>query len=263
MVFAGGCANRNLVRAGSGDIRSLMVLIVMALFAYMTLGGIIGPLRDNMQQMTAVSMPEGYNQGMHSLLSSLTGMSTSISTYLVAIFFTVLILFYCFSSKEFRSSPKNILAGLIIGGCIVAGWAVTGLAFDEMADNPVNPVSLSFVRPSGDTLEYLRRFTAFSGSWPGFGVMTVLGVMLGSFLAAVLSGKFKLIGFADSGDTMRNVFGAALMGIGGIVALGCTIGQAVAGFSTLAIGSLIATVAIVVGGLVGIKLFEWMLMRAS
>ncbi|MCB1748746.1 MAG: YeeE/YedE family protein, partial [Gammaproteobacteria bacterium] len=121
--------------------------------------------------------------------------------------------------------------------------------------------SLSYVRPSGDTLEYLERFTA--DRVPGFGVATVLGALAGSLLAALVSRKFKLIGFADSGDTVRNLAGGALMGIGGITALGCTVGQSITGVSTLAVGSLLTFVAIVAGGVIGMKWMERILLAGA
>ena len=122
---------------------------------------------------------------------------------------------------------------------------------------PQAPQALSFVRPAGDTLEYLQRYTA--GPLPGFGVATVLGTVLGAWLAAWRAGRFKLLGFADSGDTLRNLAGAALMGIGGVVAMGCSIGQSVSGVSTLAAGSLLAAVSLIAGGLLGLRLLEHLL----
>ncbi len=98
------------------------------------------------------------------------------------------------------------------------------------------------------------RFTA--GMVPTFGVASVLGALAGAFLAAISSGRFLLTTFADTGDTLRNLGGAALMGVGGVLALGCTIGQAVTGLSTLAFGSLITFVMIVAGGILGLKTME-------
>ena len=118
------------------------------------------------------------------------------------------------------------------------------------------PQSISFVRPSGDTLEWIQRFTA--QRIPSFAVATVFGVILGAFLAAISSGRFRLSTFVDYSDTLRSMFGAVFMGVGGVVALGCTMGQAITGVSTLAIGSFIAFAAIIVGGIAGIKTIERM-----
>ena len=258
MVLAGGCASRNLVRAGGGDIRSVVILLVLGLFAYMTLGGILGPLRDSLQRATAINLGEGASQSMAAMLASLTGLDAGLAGLLVILILAGGLLAYCFSDKAFRSSSPHIIGGLGVGLCVVAGWLLTGLAYDEFAATPQNPISLSYVRPTGDTLEYLERFTA--GMVPGFGVATVIGALLGALLAALLSGRFRLTGFADSADTLRGLAGGALMGVGGIVALGCTIGQAVTGLSTLALGSLLAFAAILIGGIAGIKYMERLMM---
>ena len=108
--------------------------------------------------------------------------------------------------------------------------------------------------PLGETLDWVQRFTA--APLPGFGIACVLGTLLGAHLAARWKGRVRLLGFVDVGDLKRNLAGATLMGIGGAMALGCTIGQGITGVSTLAIGSLLTTAAIVVGGLQGLKYLE-------
>jgi hypothetical protein len=258
MVLAGGCTSRNLVRVGGGDVRSLVVLLVVGLFAYMTIGGILGPARDYMQRMTAIDLGEDASHSVGHILGAVTGMDAGMLTWLVLAVLVLGILVYCFKDASFRASPVNIVAGVGIGLCIILGWALTGLAYDEFAEQPVNPVSLTYVRPTGDTWEYLQRFTA--DMVPGFGVSTVIGALAGAFIAALASGKFRLSGFADSSDTLRNLSGGALMGSGGVIALGCTIGQGVTGFSTLALGSILALVAIIIGGVAGVKYMERLLM---
>jgi uncharacterized protein len=143
----------------------------------------------------------------------------------------------------------------------VAGWALTGLAYDDMIARPVPPISLTYVRPVGDTLQWLALFTA--GPMPGFGVASVLGALVGAFAAARAMGRFRITTFSDVGDTLRNLFGAALMGIGGVMALGCTVGQSVTGVSTLALGSFLTFAAIVAGGLWGLRVLERRIMAAA
>ena len=143
----------------------------------------------------------------------------------------------------------------------MAGWALTGMAFDDLADKPVTPISLTYVRPTADTLEWLQRFTA--GMVPGFGVATVIGALVGAFVAAWSMGRFQISTFASVGDTRRSLFGAALMGVGGVMALGCTVGQAITGISTLALGSFLTFAAIVAGGMAGMKRMEAILLEEA
>lgn len=260
MVLAGGCASRNLVRAGAGDLRAALTLLVLGLFAYMAVGGILGPWRAALEASTAVDLPGGgksladiaaYVANARTADAS-TGASGSEGG--IALLVAGALLVYCFRSAEFRRSRLHVLSGLGVGLAVIAGWALTGLAFDEFAAAPRNPVSLSFVKPTGDAIEWLERFTALG--LPNFGAATVFGTLLGAFVAAALTGRFALATFKDPGDTARNLLGAALMGVGGVMALGCTIGQGVTGLSTLAPGSLLAVAAIVAGAALGLKALE-------
>ena len=257
MVFAGGCASRNLARVGGGDLRALFTLIILGLVAYMAIGGILGPARAALEQATSMAS-RGPTQSVGDILGGVLGMpGASVSRMLTGLI-ALAVLGYCFADPEFRTSPMHIASGIGVGLCAVAGWALTGLAFDELADRPTTPISLTFVRPTGDAIEWLERYTA--ARMPGFGVATVFGTIVGSFAVAKAMGRFHLTTFSDAGDTMRSLMGATLMGIGGVMALGCTIGQAITGVSTLAIGSLLTFVAIVLGGIYGLKTLERWLM---
>lgn len=256
MVLSGGCVSRNLVRVGTGDLRSLFILMIVAIFAYMTLGGILGPMRSALQQASILSPADlGLSsQSAGAIIASALGLSPQTGNWVSAAVIAGLVLLYCFKDANFRSSKLHLIAGFGIGLCVVAGWALTGLSFDELADKPQQPISLTFVRPAGDTLEYFRRFTA--DTTLGFGVATVLGALAGTIFGAVITGRFHLATFADNKDTLRNMFGAALMGIGGVLAIGCTIGQAITGVSTLALGSFITFGAIIIGAVIGLKILE-------
>ena len=256
MVFAGGCASRNLARVGGGDLRAGLTLMVMALFAYMTLGGLLGPLRDMAERATAIGLG-AYGlkgQGLGSLLAAGLPAHAALINLGLAFAIAAGMLAYCLEDRGFRGSPVHILSGIGVGLCVVAGWALTGLAFDDMAARPAVPASLTFVRPTADAIEWLQRFTA--GMIPGFGAASVFGVVLGSFVSAAALGRFRWTTFADLADTRRNLYGAALMGIGGVLAQGCTIGQAVTGISTLALGSFLTFAAIVAGGVLALKRME-------
>lgn len=255
MVFSGGCISRNLVRAGGGDLRSIVVLMITGLFGYMTIGGLLGPLRVAIfTPLTTDLEAAGIgDQSLGAVLSALTGMGVETVTTISTLVIVAALLLVCFASGSFRASGRNLSAGIGIGLCVVLGWVLTGLAYDEFADNPTL-ISLSYVRPVGDSLDYLMRFTALGA--PGFGIVTVAGALIGGFLGALSMGRLHLTTFADKSDSIRNMFGAALMGIGGVLALGCTVGQALTGISTLAVGSILTFAFIVLGGMAGVKTME-------
>jgi uncharacterized protein len=256
MVFAGGCASRNLTRLGAGDLRSLVILIVIGLAGYITLGGVLGPVRTALETATTVSLAatQAPSQSVGDLLAVALKANRATVSFAAGLVFVIVATLYCFANSAFRSSRLHILSGLGIGLTVVAGWALTGLLFDDMAARPTAPISLTYVRPAGDTIEWLARYTA--APIPGFGVASVFGAIFGAFLVAMARGQFRVMGFADTGDTVRSLAGATLMGIGGVLALGCTVGQGITGLSTLAVGSFITFVALVIGGRLGLKDLE-------
>lgn len=255
MVFGGGCVSKNLARAGGGDLRSLIVLVVIGIAGYMTIGGLFAQARIwvTTPLTTDLSAAGLDSQRIDTMLAAVTGMGASAANLVAVVVIAGALLVYAFIDKGFRSSPRHMIAGLVVGLCVLAGWFLTGLTFDEFADNP-RVESLSYVRPAGDTIDWLMRFTAYEAV--SFTVVTLLGALIGAFLSAITSKSFAFATFTDSSDTLRNVGGGVLMGIGGVTALGCTIGQSVTGMSTLALGSLITFVFIVVGGVIGMKVME-------
>jgi uncharacterized membrane protein YedE/YeeE len=254
MVFAGGCPSRNLARAGGGDLRALVTLVFLGLFAYMAIGGLFAPVRAALEQATAIAGLSAPTQGVGDILAATAGIGSGAARAIVLVLVAGSALVYCFGDARFRASPVHVLAGAGVGLTVIAGWVLTGLAFDEMARRPTPPISLSYVRPMGDALDWLGRYTA--APVPGFGVASVFGALLGAFASALAMGRFHLTTFSDVGDTLRNLAGAAMMGIGGVMALGCTVGQAITGVSTLALGSFLAFAAMVGGGFLGLRLLE-------
>jgi uncharacterized protein len=253
MVFAGGCPSRNLSRAGGGDLRALFTLIVLGLFAYMTIGGIFAPVRAAIERASAWALATP-TQGIGALVGSVTGVSTGTANAAITAAIGALALAYCFGNARFRASPVHMLSGIGVGLVVVAGWALTGLAYDEFATRPTAPISLTYVRPAGDALQWLTLYTA--APMPGFGVTSVFGALIGACATSVAMGRFRVATFSDTGDTLRTLAGAALMGIGGVMALGCTVGQGITGISTLALGSFLTFAAIVAGGFYGLRVLE-------
>ncbi len=256
MVLAGGCASRNLVRIGSGDLRSLVNLLFVGIFAYIAIGGLLGPFRAALENATSVSLSSlgVATQSLGDLVGAGIHLPREAANLWTGIAIASAIIAWAFASRAFAASWVHILSAAGIAFCVLAGWALTGLTYDEMASTPVAPISLTYVRPTGDTIEWLQRYTALGA--PGFGVASVAGTIFGAFIVAKFTGRFCISTFANAGDMMRNLTGAILMGVGGVTALGCTIGQAVTGVSTLAAGSFLTFIAIVLGGIGGVKAME-------
>lgn len=252
MTLASGCGQRTLVRVGGGNLKSLVVLLVLGITAYMTLRGLLALVRVDLvettnEDLTALGLA---GQGLPDILGRLTGMGDlRMMSLMVALALGGGLVAYSFASVSFRRSFDDILAGIAIGLIVAAGWYATGVAgFDDF--EPTRLESFTFVAPTGESLMYLMTFT---GSTIGFGVAAVFGVILGSFLYAVLSGRFRIEAFVSTGDLARHLVGAVLMGFGGVLSLGCTIGQGVTGMSTLAAGSLLTLVSIVFGSALTMK----------
>ncbi|MBL95450.1 MAG: hypothetical protein CMF70_09145 [Magnetovibrio sp.] len=254
MTISGGCGNKALVRAGAGNLKSLIVIFTMGFFAYMTLRGIIGVIRVEIEKKTSVdlSILGASTQGIPELITVFTNSAPEAIRTLLTVGVVCAIFIFCFKNSEFRNSADNIASGVIIGTLISIGWLITGvLGYDEFEPTPLT--SLTFVNPTADSLQYLMTFT---GSTINFGIASVAGVIFGSFIIAKSRGTFQVEGFSDTLDMVRHLTGGAAMGIGGIMALGCTVGQGISGISTLSVGSIIALLSIFAGGYLGIKYLE-------
>jgi uncharacterized membrane protein YedE/YeeE len=181
------------------------------------------------------------------------------------------LLVWVFKSRDFRESFDHVLGGAVIGLAVLAGWYLTGgppgQAWKEHAEmaieipSRVQTQSFTFISPMGDGLRYLMQPTKFS--LVNFGVVALAGVILGSLLYAALSRQFRFERFLTLRDFGNHVLGGALMGTGGVLAMGCTIGQAVTGVSTLAIGSILTFFAIVIGSASTMKYQYWRMMREA
>jgi hypothetical protein len=164
------------------------------------------------------------------------------------------LLIFTIGPARILSQPRNLAAGLGVGVLAIAGWVTTGLAADDFAANPIQPASLSFVRPVADAIDWIERSTALG--LPGFGVSSVFGVFAGALVSGWIMGNLRFAAFGDAADLKRHLFGGIGMGVGGVLALGCTVGQGISGLSTLSAQSLIAAAAITVGGVLGLMTLE-------
>jgi uncharacterized membrane protein YedE/YeeE len=253
MTQTGGCASKTLVRLGSGNLKSLIVMVVLGIFAYMTLRGLLALPRLQIETTNIDLTARGlHNQNLGEMAGAAIGIPATYARAGVAAAVALLFLVICFKDAAFRRSPPNIIAGLVIGVAAIGGWLVTGvLGADEF--NPTALASITFVAPAGESLQYLMTYT---GSTINFGIAVIGGVIAGSFLMAMATGTFTVEAFTQRSDLARHLGGAMLMGTGGVMALGCTIGQGITGMSTLSLGSLIAWLSILGGGYLGIRYLE-------
>jgi len=256
MVLSSGCGGRNLVRIGGGSLKAVVVFVVMAIFAYMTMRGIFGVLRVNTLEQIFITFDTRQD------LASLLGQPGTVVTPIIAIAMFGII----FLNQELRRQPRLIVGGIVIGLLVVAGWITTGnIGFIEedpntlearfLATNTRGIESLTFVAPLAYWLDLMMFWSDTSRGWT-FSIATVCGVVLGALIHAISSKTFRWEGFVDRADLARHLVGAALMGVGGVTAFGCTIGQGITGLSLLALGSVVATAAIIAGGWLGLRWLE-------
>lgn len=245
MVLSNGCGSRALVLLGRGNLRSFVVVIVLGIAAQMTLKGLIAPARIALVQASQTTVNAN---SLPSLLATL-GVTDAASRTLAAAAIVLALVLFAFAHPAFRRSPGQIAAGVIVGLLVAGGWYVTGyLGADDF--NPVPVTSLTFVAPIADSLQYAMLST---GLTLNFGIATVAGVFTGSLITALATGRFKLEGYSSPRHMLRSGTGAALMGIGGVMAFGCSIGQGLTGVSTLALGSFVAVAGILLGTTAGLR----------
>ncbi len=240
MTLAGGCGSRALARLGAGNLKSLVVVIILGISAYATLRGVLAPFRLALNDATTLTLPSG--QALPDLLAP----GSTVMRAALAIALASGIAIWACRGDARRARARAMLGGIIVGALVVAGWFVTGvLGHDEFT--PAALASLTFVAPIGDTIIYTMLFT---GTPLGFGVATCLGVIVGAGASALRARRFRIEVFTDRADFLRHLAGASLMGVGGVFALGCSIGQGITGVATLALGSLLTLVSIISGGVI-------------
>ncbi len=281
MTFASGCGNKTLIRIGGGNLKSIVVLAVIAVIAYFMTNPFPGS--DATLYSTLFygwTNPMGIDMGAGQDLGSLFGAENAATARLwIGLLLVAGIFVYAFKSSDFRGSFDNILAGVIVGLAVLALWYVSANMVVEVPDEgsysmtkyygewdmlaeseegkpaagaPLAAQSFTFINPMGQSFGYA--IGGFSFSLMTVGIVTLLGVIAGSFLWSIISKGFRIEWFNSLGDFVAHFIGAILMGFGGVLAMGCTIGQGITGVSTLAIGSIITFISIVYGSALTMKI---------
>ncbi|HRJ52304.1 MAG TPA: YeeE/YedE family protein [Candidatus Thiothrix moscowensis] len=287
MTIAGGCGNKCLVRIGGGNLKSIFVFLIIGVVAYFMLN----PFPGSDKTLYSVLFypwlnPLAINMGNSQDLGSvLAGEEHAVMVRLViGLVLGLFLVWLAFKSKDFRSSADFALGGIVVGLCVLAAWYVTSNIsidvdgqpypltqyygeWDMLAESeegkPAMGVALgsqsfTFINPMGQAVGYAAG--GFNAALLTFGVMAFLGVLAGSFAWALVSRTFRIEWFASTSDVINHVLGAVLMGIGGVLAMGCTVGQAITGVSTLAIGSFLAFAGIVLGSALTMKVQFYQMM---
>lgn len=269
MVLASGCGSKTLVRIGGGNLKSLVVFLVMGLAAFATLKGITAVVRVATVDRVGIDFAASASLGQW--LASATGLQPAVASLALGLVLGFGFIVWALVGRDFRRFD-NLLAGLGIGLIISAMWWVSGhLGFVAehpetlesvfLATSSGRAESLSFVSPVAFTLDWLLFFSDKSKVLT-LGIVSVLGVVAGSAVYAVASRSFRWEGFGGTEDTANHLTGAVLMGVGGVSAMGCTVGQGLSGVSTLSATSFVALAAILLGAVAGLRYQMWRLERS-
>ncbi|MEN8833126.1 MAG: YeeE/YedE family protein [Pacificibacter sp.] len=239
MALAGNCGFGALARLGGGDLRNFVIVVVMGLSSYVALNGPLAQLRATLFPPHLSETPSGIAHWISDFGLPLAPIGMIIGA---------LILLASLASKAFLRDRAAVIWAAIVGLVIVSGWA--GTAWISDATFNAEPItSHSFAAPIGDTMFYLMMSSATS---PGFGVGSIAGVLIGAAIGSLIKGHFRWEACDDPRELKRQIGGAALMGIGAVLAFGCTIGQGLSAMSVLAYLAPLTMAAIVAGAAFGL-----------
>lgn len=283
MTFASGCGNKTLIRIGGGNIKSLFVFAVIAVIAYY----MVDPYKelpstwyqDYFGWLSAASISLNTPQDMGSIVGNWFGVSGMTMRIILGVVVAAIALRYILKSSDFRKSGDNVFAGIAIGLIVLLAWYFTSnttvatddgsmkltqfygewdMLMDSEEGKPKNgstnlqPQSFTFISPIGQFYGYAA--SSLENAFLTFGVVSVLGVILGSLIWTLITRSFRIEWFNSFKDFYMHMIGAVLMGFGGVLGLGCTVGQAITGVSTLALGSFLVFISIVFGSALTMKI---------
>lgn len=241
MALAGNCGFGALVRLGGGDLRSFLIVMIMALSGFVTLAGPLSPLRVALFPQIEADSPQGFAHAFADM--------TGLSPLLVAVPVALVFIGVGLAHPHLRNAPRTIAWGVLVGLALAYAFIATSLLRIGTLDSvPVE--GFTFTAPLGRTILYLM--TSSAGGM-NFAVGSVVGVVAGAALAAAWRRRFRWEACEDPRELGRQVAGACLMGVGGVIAVGCSIGQGASAMATLAFSAPLVFISIVAGAMFGLR----------
>lgn len=243
MSIAGNCGHGALARLGGGDLRAFVIVLVMGISAYIMMSGPLAALRVSLTEATSVGwQTRSYAEAM-AVLTGLplvwAGLGLSLGIAVMAL-----------ASGAFLADRRAVFWGAATGLAIASGWAVTSHVATHGFE-PQEVISHTFSAPLGDTILYLM--TASSGTGFGFGVASVFGVLAGALAGSFAQGHFRWEACDDPRELRRQILGGVCMGFGGVIAVGCSVGQGMSAFSVMALSAPVTLAAIFAGAALGLR----------
>jgi len=242
MAFSGNCGFGALARLGGGDLRSFVIVLVMGVSAYVTLGGPLSPLRIWLVELLSV---QPTTTSFSVLLSSSTGMPASY----IGLLLGAGVFGFSVWNRAFLEEKGNVIWGALVGLSVASGWIGTHL-IAQVGFSGLRPVSHGFTAPVGSTILY---FMTSSGQTLNFGIGSVCGVWAGALTSSLMKGHFRLEACEDPRELQRQITGAVMMGIGGVLAVGCSVGQGISAMALLSINAPLALSSIFIGAYFGLN----------
>lgn len=247
MALVGTCGFGALVRLGGGSLRSLIILCTMGYAALVASHGVLGQVRMYADEHYSIDFSFAGSQSIADIASTLTGLPMTLPVIALLI---GLIVYWVFKSADYRHHYGQQFTGVCIGVAVAFGWWATSSLKQQLFVD-VQIESASFVLPPG---EILMQFIVNTGRLPDYGMGLTVGVVFGSAITSILTKDVRWEACDSAQELGRHLVGAILMGIGGVFALGCTIGQGVSAFSTMALSSVIVIAGILIGARIGLSL---------
>ncbi len=243
MALAGNCGFGSIARAGGGDFRAFVIVVIMGVSAYLVLSGPLAALR--VWVFPQADVVNDTPPGLAHLLNQWTG----ISVHVIGLAIGAVVIIAALASREFLSNPQSVFWAAVVGIAVVSGWAGSYWVVSQ-SFTPMPVVSHSFSAPVGETLLYAMTGSARA---PSFAVGSVTGVALGAFIGSLIKGHFRWEACEDPRELRRQILGATMMGAGAVIALGCTIGQGISAFSMLAFSAPLVFASIIAGAALGLR----------